>query len=80
MKYTYDADADAVFLYLVPSISFGQVTRSAFVPVAIKGASVTVSLDESGRALGIEFLGASKLFSTVGLAAWENGRTPFDAL
>ena len=80
MKFTYDADADAVFLYLVPSISAGQVAQSTAVPLAIKGASVIVSLDESGRALGIEVLGVSNLFSAEGVAAWENGRTPFDTL
>lgn len=60
MKFTYDPDADAAYLYLADEIGFGQVKRSRLVPLRMKGASVIVSLGENGHALGVEFLGASK--------------------
>lgn len=63
MRFTYDSEADAVYLYLVDEIHSGQVKSSQLVPLRIKGASATVSFDESDRALGVEFLGASKLLS-----------------
>jgi hypothetical protein len=76
-RYTHDAVADAVFLYLVDSVERGAARSSRFVPVSIEGASVTVVLDEAGRALGVEFLGASKLFSQDALEGFRRGPGAF---
>jgi uncharacterized protein YuzE len=64
MRLTYDREADAAFLYLVDEIRPGEVKKSQWVPLRMKGASVIVSLGEDGCALGVEFLGASKATST----------------
>lgn len=58
MRFSYDPDADAAFLYLVDEVAFGEAKRSRFVPIKMKGASIMVVLDENDRALGVEFLGA----------------------
>jgi uncharacterized protein YuzE len=63
MRYTYDDAADAVFIYLVDDIKSGEVVRSAWLPLRVAGASITASLDAGGRTLGLEFLGASRLFT-----------------
>lgn len=69
MRLTYDPEADAAFLYLVDEIRPGEVKRSQWVPLRMKGASMTVSLGEDGRALGVEFLGASKQLAPLLLEA-----------
>lgn len=69
MRYTYDEQADAAYLYLVEEIRPGEVKRSAWVPLSMKGASIMVSLSEDGDALGIEFLGVSQLFSPAAIDA-----------
>lgn len=77
MRYTYDDQADAVFLYLVPAIRPAQARRSAPVPLEIPGASMVVLLDEAGQALGIEFLGASVMFKASALKAFRSGHSQF---
>ena len=77
MRYTYDEDADAVFLYLVDAIARGQACRGAMVPLEIRGASISVSLDDAGHALGIEFLGVSELFTPKAIEAIRAGRSTF---
>ena len=77
LKYTYDEVADAVFLYLVDQIDFGEVKRSSMVDLYVPGASMCVDLDATGRALGIEFLGVSNLFTAETIEGLRLGRTPF---
>jgi len=76
MKYTYDADADAVFLYLVDHIGRGEAVRSALVDLYVDSGAVNVELDGDGHALGVEFLGASKLFTEEAIAGFRAGRSP----
>jgi uncharacterized protein YuzE len=60
MRVTYDPEADAAFIYLVPSIGFGEAVRSRFCDIGLKDTAMTLSLDEGGRILGIEILGVTK--------------------
>jgi uncharacterized protein YuzE len=78
VRYTYDEVADAIYLYLVDTIAPDQTRRSEFIPLEIRGASLIAALDEAGNALGIEFLGASRLFTAEALEGFRAGRTPFD--
>ena len=77
LRYTYDEEADAVFLYLVEHIDFGEVRRSAAVDLDLRGASIIVVVREDGTPLGIEFLGASRFFTAEALDAIGRGRAPF---
>lgn len=69
MRFTYDVEADAAYLYLIDEISRGQVRRSAWVPVRLEDAALTVDFDEHGQALGVEILGASRIFTPAMLDA-----------
>jgi uncharacterized protein YuzE len=60
MRVTYDPEADAAFIYLVPTIAFGEVARSQLCDIGLKETAMTLSLDAEGRVLGIEILGVSK--------------------
>lgn len=76
VRYTYDEEANAVYLYLVDSVGRGEAKRSSVVPLELRGASITVDFDDGGHALGIEFLGASSLFTAEALNAIRAGRSP----
>ena len=57
---TYDAAADAAYVYLVDSIAPGGVTQTSFPGIELDAALITVDLDADGKVHGIEFLGASR--------------------
>jgi len=80
MNYTYDEVADAVYLYLVDRIEDGAAKRSSMVDLYVSDASIIVTLDAFDRALGIEFLGASNLFTAEAIEGFRLGRTPFSSL
>lgn len=69
MRFTYDPSVDAVYLYLVDAIGRGEVAKDVLVHLPIPMTSISVSTDSSGRALGVEFLGASRLLGPQLLAA-----------
>lgn len=61
MRFTYDPDADAAFVYIVDQIDPGQVARSEMCDIEIQEGAVILVLDADERLLGIELLGASRL-------------------
>jgi uncharacterized protein YuzE len=67
MRITYDPVADAAFIYLVPSIGFGEAASSHLCDLALKGTAITLSLDAAGQLLGIEILGVSKALPRQGI-------------
>ena len=67
MRVTYDSEADAAFIYLTPSIGWGEATGSRHFDLEVKNAAVTASLNEDGRLLGLELLGVSRLLTPEGL-------------
>jgi uncharacterized protein YuzE len=77
VRFTYDEIADAVFIYMVDEIATGEAKRSALVPLEVPGASILVELDEGDRALGVEILGASRMFTAEALAGFRVGRSEF---
>lgn len=64
MRFTYDPEADAAFVYIVDHINPGQVARSEMCDLEIREGAVILVLDADERLLGIELLGASRLVPT----------------
>jgi uncharacterized protein YuzE len=67
MRVTYDAESDAAFIYLVPSIGPGEAVRSRVCRTDLEGAAVIAVFDEHEHLLGIEILGASRALTDEGL-------------
>ena len=65
MRFTYDPDADAAYVYLVDEIPPGAVARTAMCDVEFDGGSVHLDLDSGGRLLGIEILGCRAVLREV---------------
>lgn len=55
MKFEYDKDVDAAYIYLVHPISDGAVKKSVEL-----SDDIVIDLDVDGKLLGIEILDASK--------------------
>lgn len=68
MRISYDADADAAFIYLVDEISEGQSARTELCDVELREGAVILDLDADDRILGIEVLSASRLLPAEVLA------------
>lgn len=63
MRVTYDADADAAYIYLVAEIPAGGVVRTVPVdPREING-MINLDFDADGLLVGIEVLDASRFIS-----------------
>ncbi|MEV7618917.1 DUF2283 domain-containing protein [Microbacterium sp. NPDC089321] len=56
---TFDAEADAAYITLVPAIESGRSARDEVVETA--GGTVVLDFDQAGMLLGVEVLGAMKL-------------------
>ncbi|WP_207454482.1 DUF2283 domain-containing protein [Herbiconiux sp. SYSU D00978] len=54
-----DTEADAAYVYLVPEIEDDEAAQSLVVEVP--GGEITIDLDEEGRVLGFEIVGAAAL-------------------
>jgi uncharacterized protein YuzE len=61
VRMTYDADADAAFLYLADPIEPGAAVSGSTLNRQLDCAAVNASFDVDGRLLGIELLGVSRL-------------------
>ena len=59
---TYDSKADAAYLTLVDSIGHREVATSSTLDLALENSAIVVDFDAAGRALGLEVLGASRVF------------------
>jgi uncharacterized protein YuzE len=58
MKFTYDKEADAAYIYLEESISKGQSKKTIEL-----NENIILDLDDNGKLLGIEILDASKILN-----------------
>ena len=56
MKFEYDKEADAAYLYIEYPIADGQVKRSVEM-----NEDIILDFDEKGKLLGVEILNASKV-------------------
>lgn len=61
VRMSYDADADAAYVYLVNEIRSGDVHRSARVDPVEVGGMINLDFGVDGRLLGIEIFGASEV-------------------
>ena len=69
MRTTFDAEADAVYIELVPEIASGRAVRNEIVETA--GGTVVLDFDQAGILLGVEVIGATKLLDGEFLAGTE---------
>lgn len=70
MRTTFDAQADAAYITLVPKIEPGSSVRNIEAQ-GVKGGSVILDLDATGKLLGIEVIGARRLLHATFLAEAE---------
>ncbi len=56
MKFEYDKEADAAYIYLEDSIAKGEVEKTIEL-----NDNIIVDFDKNGKLLGIEILSASKV-------------------
>ncbi len=61
LRVTYDSEANAAYIYLVPEIEFGGVARTVPVDGGDQPWVVNLDVDSEGRLLGIEVLDARRL-------------------
>lgn len=61
MKVTYDADADAAYIYFVDEIGAGGVSRTYPCDPSEVGGMVNLDFDAGGRLIGVEVMDASRL-------------------
>lgn len=59
MRITYDKTVDAAYIYIVDSISPGEV-EITYTCDPKEAGMINLDFDKNGRLLGIEILGASK--------------------
>lgn len=76
MRLTHDADADAAYIYLVDEIARGEVSESRDAGIPMENAGLTVDFDATGRVLGIEVLGASRVLRPETIQATEDITRP----
>lgn len=69
MRTTFDAEADAAYIQLVPEITPGRSVRNEIVETA--GGTVVLDFDHAGVLLGVEVLGATTLLDGEFLAGAE---------
>lgn len=58
MKFEYDKDADATYIYLEDSIADGEVNKTIEL-----NDNIILDFDKNGKLLGVEILNASKLLN-----------------
>jgi uncharacterized protein YuzE len=58
---TYDADADAAYVYLVDSIAPDGIAETRSSMLDLDRAFIAFDFDSDGKVLGIEILGASRV-------------------
>lgn len=61
LRMTYDADADAAFIYISDPIEPGGSVRNAVMTQDLPMTAVVGDFDREGHLLGVELLGVSRL-------------------
>lgn len=61
MRFTYDAVADAAYLYIAEEIPPGAVAKTYCCDPGEVGGMINLDFDNSGKLLGVEVLDASAL-------------------
>ncbi len=58
MRFEYDEDADAAYIYIKQSIKKGEVKKT----IALND-NIIIDFDKNDKLIGVEILGASKILS-----------------
>ncbi len=61
MRLTFDPDADAAFVYLLPEIGPGEVAHTHMCDVEFDEGAIILAFDDQDRLLGVEVVGATKV-------------------
>lgn len=61
LRITYDAEADASYIYLTDPIGSGEAVEQHVVDLPESGGTVVLDLDQERRLLGIELIGVTSL-------------------
>lgn len=61
VRFKYDKEADAAYIWLGDSREAGRTARTEVVDLEIENGAITLDFDDRGRLIGIEILGATKL-------------------
>jgi uncharacterized protein YuzE len=61
IELSYDAEADAAYVYLQEQGDARKVARTRFCNIELKNAAINVDFDGQGHVVGIELLGATQL-------------------
>lgn len=61
IELSYDAEADAAYVYLEEQGDQRHVARTRFCNIELKNAAINVDFDDQGHVVGIELLGAAQL-------------------
>ena len=70
MRTTFDAEADAAYIQLVPEIAPGRSARNIIIE-DVAGGPIVLDFDAEGILLGVEVLGARRLLDGSVLAGAE---------
>lgn len=72
MKFEYDKDVDAAYIYLEDSITEGQAEKTIEL-----GDNIILDFDKNGKLLGVEILSASKVLNKKSLLEAQSIRLTF---
>jgi uncharacterized protein YuzE len=61
VRMTYDAEADAAYLYITDPVEAGASVSNSVLPKSIDSATVVADFDRDDCLLGIEILGVTRL-------------------
>jgi len=61
VKVTFDKSVNAVYIYTVATIPPGRVGKTVSVDLENTSGQLNIDMDDTGKILGIEILGASNL-------------------
>lgn len=61
LTFTYDVEADAAYVYVVPRGPGRSVARTAFANIKMDQAAINVDFAPDGTVAGFEILGASRV-------------------
>lgn len=61
IRFKYDKEADAAYVWLGNSRETGRSARTEVVDLDIENGAINLDFDDGGRLIGIEILGAGKL-------------------
>ncbi|MFD0888139.1 DUF2283 domain-containing protein [Streptosporangium algeriense] len=78
MRVEHDTDNDVAYVYLVEEIAPGEAKTQILVEHPALRGEVILDLDEYGRLLGVEVIGASAVLSPETLAESEEEGTPYE--